>query len=175
VGQLDRPVGVHAAAREALTLALSGMSAGAARQVLRRQLRAGSLTPAAPLDAIGWTGRADGVTVDPATAVRAALRAVITLDANPDTVSGLTTSGGSPDAQREHGEAESGDRQSRVEEPAGRASAQQVVGRAQRATDPAEESAGRDQGRSTGSRGTGAPTHADTAVAVARLRRTSRP
>jgi len=85
-------VGVHAAAREALTLALPSLSARSARRVLRRQLRAGSLTPAAALDAIGWTGPTTG-TVDPADAVRAALRAVITTDtaAGPKRSEALTS------------------------------------------------------------------------------------
>jgi len=58
-------VGVHAAAREALHLALPGRfaqpgrSARRVRRVINRQLRAGSLPPAAILRPLGWT--ADGV------------------------------------------------------------------------------------------------------------------
>jgi hypothetical protein len=58
-------VGVHAAAREALHLALPGRarnpgrSARRVRRVINRQLRAGSLPPAAILKPLGWT--ADGV------------------------------------------------------------------------------------------------------------------
>lgn len=55
-------VGVHAAAREALRLAVSGPEAASVRRVLERQLRAGSLDPVAVLAAIGWTVGATGAT-----------------------------------------------------------------------------------------------------------------
>ena len=48
-------VGVNAAAREALRLALPKRSARRVRKIINRQLRAGSLTPVAILRPLGWT------------------------------------------------------------------------------------------------------------------------
>jgi len=48
-------VGVNAAAREALRLALPKRNARRVRKIINRQLRAGSLTPVAILRPLGWT------------------------------------------------------------------------------------------------------------------------
>lgn len=65
-------VGVHAAATEALRLALPGRHARRVRRILQRQLRAGSLAPAAVLD------RAlDLLTTVPADSPRGVLRDVL--------------------------------------------------------------------------------------------------
>jgi hypothetical protein len=48
-------VGVNAAAREALRLALPRRNARRVRRIINRQLRAGSLTPVAILRPLGWT------------------------------------------------------------------------------------------------------------------------
>jgi hypothetical protein len=48
-------VGVNAAAREALRLALPRWNARRVRRIINRQLRAGSLTPVAILRPLGWT------------------------------------------------------------------------------------------------------------------------
>jgi hypothetical protein len=48
-------VGVNAAAREALRLALPRRNARRVRKIINRQLRAGSLTPVAILRPLGWT------------------------------------------------------------------------------------------------------------------------
>ncbi|HST85868.1 MAG TPA: DUF2637 domain-containing protein [Kineosporiaceae bacterium] len=48
-------VGVNAAAREALRLALPKRNARRVRRIINRQLRAGSLTPVAILRPLGWT------------------------------------------------------------------------------------------------------------------------
>jgi hypothetical protein len=49
-------VGVQAAAREALRLALPGRDGRRVRQIIHRQLRAGSLPPSAVLRPLGWDG-----------------------------------------------------------------------------------------------------------------------
>jgi len=49
-------VGVHAAAREALRLALPDRHGRRVRRIINRQLRAGSLPPAAILAPLGWAG-----------------------------------------------------------------------------------------------------------------------
>ncbi|WP_369812511.1 DUF2637 domain-containing protein, partial [Kineosporia sp. A_224] len=79
-------VGVHAAAVQALHLALPGRRARRVRAVLRRQLRAGSLPPSAVLHALGWTSPDGGAAVSstsapaavsPTTALRTALAGVL--------------------------------------------------------------------------------------------------
>jgi len=73
-------VGVHAAAREALVLALPSSSPAArrVRRVLARQLRAGSLDPAAVLAALGWEDGAPArVGVAPDEVLQAALSLVL--------------------------------------------------------------------------------------------------
>jgi hypothetical protein len=68
-------VGVHAAAVEALKLALPQRRARRVRRILRRQLRAGSLPPSAVLGPLGWMDDAQAlVDVTPASVLRAALR-----------------------------------------------------------------------------------------------------
>lgn len=67
-------VGVHAAAVEALKLALPQRGARRVRRILRRQLRAGSLPPAAVLGPLGWMDDADALAeVTPQSVLRAAL------------------------------------------------------------------------------------------------------
>ena len=68
-------VGLHAAAVEALRLALPGRRARPARRILTRQLRAGSLPPAAVLGPLGWTDEQIALTeITPQAVLRAALR-----------------------------------------------------------------------------------------------------
>lgn len=70
-------VGLHAAAVEALRLALPGPGeARSVRRIVGRQLRAGSMPPEAVLAAIGWTG--EPVERTPEAILRAALRGVLT-------------------------------------------------------------------------------------------------
>jgi hypothetical protein len=67
-------VGVHAAAVEALKLALPQRGARRVRRILRRQLRAGSLPPAAVLGPLGWLDDADALAeITPQSVLRAAL------------------------------------------------------------------------------------------------------
>lgn len=76
-GEARFDVGLHAAAVEALRLAIPGPGdAKAVRRILRRQLRAGSMPPAAVLAAVGWTG--SPVERTPEAVLRAALRGVLT-------------------------------------------------------------------------------------------------
>lgn len=68
-------VGVHAAAVEALKLTLPHRRARRARRILQRQLRAGSLPPAAILGPLGWLDDSQALTeITPHTVLRAALR-----------------------------------------------------------------------------------------------------
>jgi hypothetical protein len=68
-------VGVHAAAVEALKLALPQRRARRVRKILQRQLRAGSLPPAAILGPLGWTDDVIALAeVTPQAVLRAALR-----------------------------------------------------------------------------------------------------
>jgi hypothetical protein len=69
-------VGLHAAAGEALRLALPDRNGRRVRRVLGRQLRAGSMPPAAVLAAIGWSGTAAGPS-SPEAVLRAALSGVL--------------------------------------------------------------------------------------------------
>jgi hypothetical protein len=77
-------VGVNAAAREALRLALPRRNARRVRKIINRQLRAGSLTPAAILRPLGWT---KGGTVlqnaRPDVILQAVLQEVLDPDAAP--------------------------------------------------------------------------------------------
>ncbi len=66
-------VGRHAAAVEALRLTLSGRPGRRVRRVLRRQLRAGSLTPDAVLEACGWHATGQPASLDAHAVLRAAL------------------------------------------------------------------------------------------------------
>ena len=86
-------VGVHAAAVHALALAVPGWRNRRVRRILRRQLRAGSLSPLAILGPLGWTddttaalARIDGPAV-----LRAALRDAIRAAA--DTTPGIAMPG----------------------------------------------------------------------------------
>lgn len=68
-------VGVHAAAVEALKIAIPQRRARRVRRILQRQLRAGSLPPAAILGPLGWIDTVDALTeVTPHAVLRAALR-----------------------------------------------------------------------------------------------------
>lgn len=68
-------VGVHAAAVEALKLALPQRRARRVRRILQRQLRAGSLPPSAILGPLGWMDATAALTeVTPEAILRAALR-----------------------------------------------------------------------------------------------------
>lgn len=69
-------VGVHAAAREALRLALPGRDGRRVRKVIHRQLRAGSLPPGAVLRPLGWGGEVTGS--GPARILQAVLQDVLT-------------------------------------------------------------------------------------------------
>ncbi len=66
-------LGRHAAALEALRLSAPGRPGRRVRRILRRQLRAGSLTPQAVLTACGWHAPTPPVVLDPHTVLRAAL------------------------------------------------------------------------------------------------------
>jgi hypothetical protein len=73
-------VGVHAAARESLRLALPDRHAARVRRIINRQLRAGTLPPAAILTPLGWT--APGTPLpdrkpEPETVLPAILKAVL--------------------------------------------------------------------------------------------------
>jgi Protein of unknown function (DUF2637) len=84
VARLD--VGVHAAAVEALKLALPQRRARRVRRILQRQLRAGSLPPAAILGPLGWTDDLDAlVDITPESILRAALRGALAPVPAPDT------------------------------------------------------------------------------------------
>ena len=84
-------VGVHAAAVEALRLALPGGDGRRVRRVLGRQLRAGSMPPVAVLAAIGWGGD-DTVLCTPQGVLRAALHGVLTPDGDvPEPVAAEAT------------------------------------------------------------------------------------
>ncbi|MFN8076800.1 MAG: DUF2637 domain-containing protein [Kineosporiaceae bacterium] len=72
-------VGVHAAAMHALELAVPGWRNRKVRRILRRQLRAGSLSPAAILGPLGWTDDASATLtrIDGPSVLKAALREAI--------------------------------------------------------------------------------------------------
>lgn len=72
-------VGVHAAAMHALELAVPGWRNRKVRRILRRQLRAGSLAPAAILGPLGWTDDASAALtrIDGPSVLKAALREAI--------------------------------------------------------------------------------------------------
>jgi len=162
-------VGVHAAAREALTLALPSLSARSARRVLRRQLRAGSLTPAAALDAIGWTGPTNTATVDPADAVRAALRAAITTTGAPAALISLHA-----DADTDE-QAQTGHEQAATPDEAQRAGLGQPERQVRQSHRQQRQTAApkHDAEIPRDAKTTGAAAPLDTAVAVARIRRIS--
>ncbi|MDQ1288745.1 MAG: hypothetical protein QG622_2311 [Actinomycetota bacterium] len=68
-------VGVHAAAVEALKLALPQRRARRVRRILQRQLRAGSLPPSAILGPLGWMDADEALAeITPHAVLRAALR-----------------------------------------------------------------------------------------------------
>jgi hypothetical protein len=71
-------VGIHAAAREALRLALPDRHGRSVRRILARQLRAGSLTPTAILAPLGWSGAPPVVSGShPESILRAVLQGVL--------------------------------------------------------------------------------------------------
>ena len=74
VARLD--VGRHAAAVEALRLAIGGRAGRRVRRVLRRQLRAGSLPPGDVLAALGW-GHGEDVRCTPHRVLRDALSGIL--------------------------------------------------------------------------------------------------
>ncbi|NLT55606.1 MAG: DUF2637 domain-containing protein [Actinomycetales bacterium] len=84
--------GRHTGAVEALRLTLHGRSGRRVRRVLRRQLRAGSLTPDAVLAACGWTQPGPVTRLDPTTVLRTALTSVAPSDDPP--VTGMTPGSG---------------------------------------------------------------------------------
>ena len=68
-------VGLHAAAVEAMRLSLPGRRGRRVRRILERQLRSGSLPPAAVLGPLGWDDEATALKeITPETVLRAALR-----------------------------------------------------------------------------------------------------
>jgi len=77
--------GRHAGAVEALRLTIPGRSGRRVRRVLRRQLRAGSLTPDSVLAACGWTAPGPVARLAPTAVLRAALtaEAVTPVTGNP--------------------------------------------------------------------------------------------
>lgn len=77
-------VGVHAAAVEALKLALPQRRARRVRRILQRQLRAGSLSPAAVLGPLGWTDTTQGLPdLTPQGVLRAVLRETLLDQSGP--------------------------------------------------------------------------------------------
>jgi hypothetical protein len=87
-----RDVGLHAAAVEALRLALpEGAECARVRRIIGRQLRAGSMPPTAVLAAIGWTGDLSDRT--PEAVLRAALADVLTTSPGRSGASAVTASG----------------------------------------------------------------------------------
>lgn len=80
-------VGVHAAAVHALALAVPGWRNRKVRRILRRQLRAGSLSPLAILGPLGWTDdtTATLARIDGPAVLRAALRDAIRAATTPVT------------------------------------------------------------------------------------------
>jgi hypothetical protein len=89
-------VGIHAAAREALRLALPSWRGRSVRKIINRQLRAGSLPPAAILAPLGWAAP-PAVLPDsrPQTILRAVLHGVL----DPATLHALTSQATTGDAQ----------------------------------------------------------------------------
>jgi hypothetical protein len=93
-------VGVHAAAVEALKLALPQRRARRVRRILQRQLRAGSLPPSAVLGPLGWLDGTDALAeVTPRAVLMAALRSTLDTSTPPSTLDTSTLDASTPGQQ----------------------------------------------------------------------------